>query len=104
MKESDYIEPQWISRKAIPAVGETINVRINGIGASIVKKYFVEHGFIALLVQPINPPAWYVKQNGANEPCHVFPAEVEELRDLEAMASKIEKSRESCMKALTPAS
>ena len=45
MKESNYIEPQWISRKAVPAVGETINVRINSIGASVVKKYFVEHGF-----------------------------------------------------------
>ena len=85
MKESDYIEPQWISRKAIPAVGETINVRINSIGASVVKKYFVEHGFLGLLVQPLNPPAWYIKQNGADEPCHVFPAEVEELRDLVAM-------------------
>ena len=85
MKESDYIEPQWISRKAIPAVGETINVRINSIGASVVKKYFVEHGFLGLLVQPLNPPTWYIKQNGADEPCHVFPAEVEELRDLVAM-------------------
>ena len=85
MKESDYIEPQWITRKAVPAVGETVNVLINGIGASIVKKYFVEHSFLGLLVPPINPPAGYVKQNGADEPCHVFPAEVEELRDLEAM-------------------
>ena len=87
MKESDYIEPQWISRKAIPAVGETINVRINSIGASVVKKYFVEHGFLGLLVQPINPPSWYIKQNGVDEPCHVYPAEVEELRDLVAMGS-----------------
>ena len=87
MKESNYIEPQWISRKAVPAVGETINVRINSIGASVVKKYFVEHGFLGLLVQPLNPPAWYIKQNGADEPCHVYPAEVEELRDLVAMGS-----------------
>jgi hypothetical protein len=70
----------WVSTKAIPAVGTEVNVTINGIGRSIVKKYFVEYGFIGLLVQPLSPPDWYVKQNGADEPCHVFPAEVTELQ------------------------
>ena len=70
----------WGSDQSIPAVGSEVNVKINGIGRSKVLKYFVEHGFIGLLVQPFDPPAWYVKQNGADEPCHVFPAETEELR------------------------
>ena len=70
----------WVSTKAIPQVGEEVNVKINGIGRSKVLKYFVEYGFIGLLVQPLSPPEWYVKQNGADEPCHVFPAEVEELQ------------------------
>jgi hypothetical protein len=69
----------WISTKPIPTVGSEVNVKINGIGRSKVLKYFVEHGFIGLLVQPLNPPTWYIKQNGANEPCHVYPAECLEL-------------------------
>ena len=27
----------------------------------------------------LNPPSWYVNQNGADEPCHVFPAECTEF-------------------------
>ncbi len=69
----------WGSNKSIPAVGSEVNVKINGIGRSTVLKYFVEYGFIGLLVQPQNPPTWYIKQNGADEPCHVFPAECLEL-------------------------
>ena len=76
-----YSEPEWVSTKGVPAVGEIINVKINSIGKSKVLKYFVEHGFLGLLVQPLKPPLWYLKQNGANEPCHVFPAEVEELKE-----------------------
>ena len=70
----------WGSDQPIPAVGSEVNVKINGIGRSTVLKYFIEHGFIGLLVQPQNPPAWYIKQNGADAPCHVFPAEVAELQ------------------------
>lgn len=69
----------WVSTKAIPAIGTKLNVKINGIGESIVKKYFVEHGFIGMLVKPLNPPAWYISQNGADAECHVYPAECTEL-------------------------
>ena len=69
----------WVSTKPIPVVGSEVNVRINGIGRSTVLKYFVEYGLIGLLVQPLNPPTWYIKQNGADDPCHVFPAECLEL-------------------------
>tara|TARA_B100000287_G_C20241761_1_gene626361 strand:- start:250 stop:612 length:363 start_codon:yes stop_codon:yes gene_type:complete len=77
---TEFEKLQWVSTKPIPAVGSEVNVAINGIGRSKVLKYFVEHGFIGLLVQPLNPPTWYAKQNGADEPCHVFPAEVTELQ------------------------
>ena len=42
----------WVSRKQIPYIGEEVNVKINGIGRSVVQKYFVEHGFIGLIVKP----------------------------------------------------
>ena len=77
---TEFEKLQWVSTKPIPAVGSEVNVTINGIGRSKVLKYFVEYGFIGLVVQPQNPPTWYIKQNGADEPCHVFPAEVAELQ------------------------
>ena len=76
---TEFEKLQWITNKPIPAVGSEVCVKINGIGRSKVIKYFIEHGFIGLLVQPQNPPTWYIKQNGADEPCHVFPAECLEL-------------------------
>ena len=77
---TEFEQLQWVCDKPIPAVGSEVNVKINGIGLSKVLKYFVEHGFVGLVVQPQDPPAWYIKQNGADEPCHVFPAEVAELQ------------------------
>ena len=70
----------WVSTKQIPYIGTDVNVKINGIGRSVVKKYFVEYGFIGLIVKPYDPPAWYIKQNGADAVCHVFPSETEEFR------------------------
>ena len=83
IKQKDYVEfesLQWACKKPIPSVGSTVNVKINGIGKSTVLKYFHEHGFLGMIVQPEDPPAWYIKQNGADEPCHVFPSECEELQ------------------------
>ena len=83
---TEFGQLQWVCNKPIPSVGSEVNVKINGIGQSKVLKYFVEHGVIGLVVQPISPPDWYIKQNGADEPCHVFPAETEELRLIEEKA------------------
>lgn len=77
---TEFEELQWSSNKPFPKVGSEVCVSINSIGRSKVLKYFVEHGYIGLLVQPLNPPAWYIKQNGADEPCHVYPSETLELR------------------------
>ena len=77
---TEFEKLQWVCNKPMPAVGSEVNVKINGIGRSKVLKFFVEYGFIGMLVQPFDPPAWYVKQNGADEPCHVFPAECEEFQ------------------------
>ena len=85
---TEFDELQWVCNKPLPSVGSEVTVKINGIGRSKVLKYFVEHGFIGLVVQPVNPPEWYRMQNESKtdsalydwEPCHVFPAEVAELQ------------------------
>tara|TARA_B100001094_G_C18019469_1_gene714330 strand:- start:219 stop:566 length:348 start_codon:yes stop_codon:yes gene_type:complete len=87
---TEFDELQWVANKPLPSVGSDVTVKINGIGRSTVLKYFVEHGFIGLLVQPHNPPTWYASQNGADEPCHVFPAECLEfqVRDQEGQVDE----------------
>lgn len=77
---TEFEELKWVSDKPLPKVGDEVSVQINSIGRSVVLKYFVEHGCIGLLVQPLNPPTWYIKQNGAEEPCHVYPSETLELQ------------------------
>ena len=85
---TEFEQLQLVSNKPLPSVGSEVNVAINGIGRSKVLKYFVEHGFIGLVVQPINPPDWYKNQNKSTldsalydwDACHVFPAEVTELQ------------------------
>ena len=79
---------QWVANKPLPAVGSEVTVKVNGIGRSTVLRYFVEHGFVGLLVQPLNPPTWYKNQNASTtdsalydwDSCHVFPAECLELQ------------------------
>ena len=56
---TEFEQLQWVANKPLPAVGSEVEVKINGIGRSTVLKYFVEHGFIGLVVQPQNPPDWY---------------------------------------------
>lgn len=69
----------------VPAIGALVNVRINRLRASRVVGYFVEHGFLGLLVKPLAPPEWFVKQNGRFSEAHVFGTEVDPLTDDESL-------------------
>lgn len=66
---------KWSGGK-LPAIGAMVKVAINQIGQARVRGYFVEHGWLGLLVVPVTPPAWYVKQNGRGTACHVFGTEL----------------------------
>ena len=85
---TEFDQLQWVANKTLPPVDSEVTVKINGIGRSKVLKYFVEHGFIGLVVQPLNPPTWYRDQNASTadsalydwDSCHVFPAECLELQ------------------------
>ena len=71
---------QYVSDKPLPKVDDELTVTFNGINKVIVTGYFVEYGFIGLLCRPIDPPQWYIKQNGRDASCHIFPSETKELR------------------------
>lgn len=69
--------PAWSNAVQPPATGNIVNVRMNGIGLSEVVGYFVEDGYLGLLVKPFDPPEWYVAQNGYDATGHAFGAEIE---------------------------
>lgn len=71
--------PRWSGRGAVPKIGASVNVAINGLGEGKVLAYFTEHGFLGLLVKFKKPPAWYVKQHGKDKAGHVFGAELQEV-------------------------
>lgn len=68
--------PAWFGKFAPPAVGTVITVKINGIGQATVVGYFTEGGYLGVLNQPIDPPAWYIKQNGGNVVGGAFGPEI----------------------------
>ena len=69
-------EYKWTGKLSIPKVGDKLKVVINGIGEAVVQSYFVECKYLGAIVKPLNPPKWYISQNGKNAVCHVFGAEV----------------------------
>jgi len=85
---TEFDDLQWVANKPLPAYGSEVTVKVNGIGRSKVLRYFVEHGFVGLIVMPLNPPNWYKNQNESKrdsslydwDSCHVFPAECLEFQ------------------------
>lgn len=76
-------ELKWSSlTMPVPAVGTVVHVRINRIGFARVERYFIEDGFLGLLVLPLAPPEWYVKQNGRSTPAHVFGTEIDPMPEV----------------------
>jgi hypothetical protein len=70
---------KWGGKSPPPAIGSEVSVGVNAIGRGVVLSYFLEEGFLGVLVQPHSPPEWYIKQNGIDKPCHVFGAELEDI-------------------------
>lgn len=74
--------PIWSGSDPVPAIGEEVHVRINRIGRSKVMGYGVEDGYLGVMVVPLDPPEWWVKQNGKpspDKPSLAFGAEVRPL-------------------------
>ncbi len=69
-------EITWSGSVPMPEINAEIRVRMNRIGKARVVRYFVEDGYVGLLVLPLDPPPWYVKQNGRDALCHVFGTEI----------------------------
>lgn len=68
---------RWSNASPPPGIGDVVRVRINAIGPATVTGYFVESGFLGVIVKPHSPPEFYTKQNGGAVPGHSFGAEID---------------------------
>lgn len=66
-------EVYWSNAERIPYIGDTITVKMNGLGPAVVTGYWLEGDcpFIGLIVSLLEPPEWWIKQNGT-EPKHSY--------------------------------
>ena len=67
----------WFNANPPPAIGAKVRANFNKLGTGEVVGYFVEDGFLGLLVTLDNPPDWHVKQNGRGVKAHLFGPEFE---------------------------
>ena len=67
---------KWSGKGAIPAVGDTVNVRLNSIGEGCVTGYFVQDGYVGVKVKIFNPPEWMKCNNPEGEDSFIFGAEI----------------------------
>lgn len=62
-------------RPYMPQIGERVRVTINGLGTGRAFGYFTEHGYLGVMVELDEPPAWFWKQTGSHI-AHVFGTEI----------------------------
>ncbi|ATA53136.1 hypothetical protein CKY39_07870 [Variovorax boronicumulans] len=55
---------KWSAEFDVPAIGEDIVIRINGIGRAKVVGYATHGGYLGVMSVPFSPPDWWVRQNG----------------------------------------
>lgn len=60
-----------------PKIGTKVYVTMNKLGPATVKGYFVEGGWLGILVKFSDPPKWWREQNGspAKSMGHIFGPE-----------------------------
>lgn len=78
IKEEPYDVPLWTGKGNPPKVGETVFIRINGIGNGVVTGYCVEGGYLGVMVRvnEENRPQWHKDANPGNPSSLAFGAEL----------------------------
>lgn len=70
---------KWSAEFEVPAIGDEIVIRLNGIGRARVVGYATHGGYLGVMSAPYNPPEWWVRQNGpasAENAALAFGAEI----------------------------
>ncbi len=68
---------KWSGKNAPPAIGATVRMYVNGVGEGVVTGYLATGGYLGVWLDLIDPPAWYIEQNGGNVPACAFGIELE---------------------------
>lgn len=58
----------WTGPEPVPAIGETVMVRFNNIGECRIVCFASQGPYLGLLVYPLQPPSWWISQNGEPSP------------------------------------
>jgi len=72
LRRNDF--PKWSGSIMPPPIGSQVYVNVwneGSIGVSVVVDYYIEHGFLGVLVQPVKPPKGYAKRWRARAPAAV---------------------------------
>ena len=67
----------------VPEVGEIVTAKMNSLGKGRVLGFFVEAGWVGVIVKLFEPPEWHVRQNGAAALAGLFGCEIEKLEEVE---------------------
>lgn len=66
----------WSGLTTPPAVGETVYIDANQRGFGTVRGYFLQTGWLGVIIDLLDPPNSYIDRHGGNVPCHAFGAEI----------------------------
>ena len=69
----------WSGAMEPPPVGTKVRANFNNLGEATVTGYFVEEGYLGVECEPVNPPAWWRKQNPTWKKYMLFGVEIERV-------------------------
>lgn len=55
---------KWSGATPVPPIGAIVWISVNGIGLAEVVGYGSEDGWLGVFTVPLDPPPWWIKQNG----------------------------------------
>lgn len=70
----------WSGAGEVPAVGAHVHIYLNGFGPAEVKAYFHADGYLGVICQPNEMPAWYRQQSPGVTLGHFFGRELDSFR------------------------
>ena len=73
---------QWSGTREVPAIGAGVHVYLNSFGPAVVRAYFHTDGFLGVLCEFTQVPAWFSRQCPGVTMGHIFGRELEPARAL----------------------
>lgn len=71
---------QWSGTGEVPAIGAGVHVHLNSFGPAVVRAYFHAAGFLGVLCEFTQVPAWFSRQCPGVTMGHFFGRELEPAR------------------------